>query len=260
MGWEHELEVAREVTRQSAELALAFARDGFHMEMKADASPVTEADRASERLMAKLIDEAFPDDGLLGEEGTAKESRNGRRWIIDPIDGTRDYVRGNPLWSVLLGLEVDGAMQAGVVRLPALGRTYFAARGSGAYRDDTRILVSSIDSPANAVLSANSLQLAINAPFADRLMEWMSRFWAVRSLGGSLDAMLVASGQLEVWMEPRVAPWDLAAVSVIVEEAGGKFFDFSGAPTIYGGTAVGCAPGLERHVRDFLGVRTKPQP
>jgi histidinol phosphatase-like enzyme (inositol monophosphatase family) len=252
MRFEKEIEVARAAAVRSAELALKHQAAGVRAETKSDNSPVTIADRESEKLIVAALDEAFPDDGILGEEGTRKDSTSGRRWIIDPIDGTRDFVRGNPLWSVLIGLEDHGEMVAGVAHLPVLGWTYCASRGNGAYRNDTPIRVSQIADVSMAVLSLNGLSRMTDAPFAGKVIDWAGRFWSCRSLGGTPDAMLLAAGQMEVWIEPKVAAWDLAATQVILEEAGAVFFSFSGERTIYGGSAAACTPGLEAELRAFL--------
>src|SRR5258705_10655239 len=142
MAFGKEIETARRAAERAAALALRHQAAGLQPETKPDDSPVTVADRECEKLIAGLLDNAFPDDGILGEEGSQKESRSGRRWIVDPIDGTRDFVRGNPLWSVLIGLESNGAgqaseVQAGVVHLPVLGDTCWASRRGGALRHDT---------------------------------------------------------------------------------------------------------------------------
>src|SRR5579883_631852 len=247
-----EIAVARKVAEESAKLALKHQAAGVRAEMKADESPVTVADRESEQLIARTLEEAFPEDGILGEEGSQKVSRSGRRWIIDPIDGTRDFVRGNLLWSVLIGLEREGDVVAGVVHMPMLGQTCWASRGCGAFRNDTRLRVSSVRDPRLAVLSVNSLNRIREMEFTSRLIDWTSKFCAFRCLGGTPDAIMVAAGEADVWIEPKVAAWDLAAVQVILEEAGSVFFDLSGARTIYGGSAVACTPGLEEEVRAFV--------
>lgn len=252
MGFGKEIEIARKAAVRAAGLALRHQAAGIRAESKPDDSPVTIADRECERLITGMLEEAFPDDGLLGEEGARKESKNGRRWIIDPIDGTRDFVRRNPLWSVLIGLEEHGEIAAGVVHLPLLSQTCWASRGGGAFRNDTRMRVSPIDDPQLAVLSVNSLNRIVEMPFAGRLIEWASQFWAVRSLGGTPDAMMLAAGELDAWIEPRVAAWDLAAVQVILEEAGAVFFAFNGTRSIHDGNAIACTPGLERGLRDFF--------
>ncbi|MEO7142029.1 MAG: inositol monophosphatase family protein, partial [Bryobacteraceae bacterium] len=215
MPYEKELETARAAASLAGNRAAAHQRAGVAPETKPDGSPVTIADRENERLIAGMLEDAFPLDGLVGEEGSRKESRSGRRWIVDPIDGTRDFLRGNPLWSVLIGLEVDGNAVAGVAHLPMLGQTYFAGRGAGAWRvagtggAPERLHVSGIDAPESAVLCVNGLNRVGREAFGPRLVEWMDRFWSVRSLGGAMDAMLVAAGQAELWIERRAEIWDL---------------------------------------------------
>jgi histidinol-phosphatase len=256
MPWEKELEVARRAATLAGWHALGYwdsnQRRGPAADEKSDGSPVTAADRECEQLIARTLEEAFPDDGLLGEEGAAKESQSGRRWIIDPIDGTRDFLRGTPVWSVLIGLEADGEVAAGVAHLAAQGETYFAAHGCGAWRDDARIHTSDRAAPAESVLCINNLEGVTALPYANTLLRWMAQFWAVRSMGGSLDAMLVASGAADVWIEPRAKPWDLAPLKIIAEEAGARFFNFDGGRSIAGGNCVICAPGLEAELRRFI--------
>jgi len=250
-NWDRELDTAITASRQAAEVALAM-QTGIVAEPKSDGSPVTAADKKCEAMIAAMLQEAFPEDGLLGEEGASATSRSGRRWIIDPIDGTRDYLRGNPLWANLIGLEADGEIVAGVVNLPALGAMYVASRGAGAFRNGVPIRASRIASFAESVLCVNGLNRIDALPFRANLFQRLHEFWAVRSLGGALDAMLIASGQAELWIEPHVAPWDLAPVQIVIEESGGRFFSFDGRSTIYGGNCIGCAPGLETEVRRLI--------
>lgn len=260
MSFEKELDVARRFALEAAETALRFQAADLKQETKPDNSPVTMADRECERLIARGLDEAFPEDGIFGEEGSRKESSNGRRWILDPIDGTRDFIRGLPLWCVMIALEERGDVKAGVVHLPALSQTYWASRDGGAFCNDVhlramRLRASSISSPAQAVLSLNGINKLHGTPYEARMLEWAAPFWSVRSLGGTLDAMLVAAGDVDVWIEASpVAPWDLAAPQVILEESGAPFFDFRGQRTIYGGNAAACAPGLENELRAFLQI------
>ena len=240
-----------EAAKKAAERALRY-QPNIVAETKPDKSPVTQADRECERMIAGILSEAFPDDGILGEEGARAESRSGRRWIIDPIDGTRDYVRGNPLWANLIALEADGDVVAGIVNLPVLGKLYTASRGGGAFCDGARIHASGKTSIDESVLCLNGYDKVAEAPFRDRLLDWMARFWAVRGLGGAADAMMVASGQAEVWMEPSASPWDFAPLKMILEEAGARYLNIDGGSTIYAGNGIGCAPGLEAEVRRFL--------
>jgi histidinol-phosphatase len=253
MTWLMELDVAVQAARKAAEVALRL-QPGITSESKADDSPVTPADRECERLIAGILSDAFPDDGILGEEGARLESRSGRRWIIDPIDGTRDYLRGNQLWANLIALEVEDEVQLGVVNLPMLGSLYVASRQGGAYRNDARMNVSLKKTIEESVLCYSQFNRPELVPSKTNLQDWMARFWAVRDLGGAPDAMMVAAGQAEVWIEPRAAAWDFAPLKVIVEEAGGVFLNFDGGSSIHGGNGVVCTPGLEGEVKRLLGL------
>jgi len=249
--WSKELAVAVRASTQAVELALRY-QPGIVAETKSDKSPVTVADRECERLIARMLSDAFPDDGVLAEEGTNVESRNGRRWIVDPIDGTRDYLRGNPLWANLIALEVGNEIVAGVVNLPLLGNLYTARRHAGAFRNDSPIHVSSRSAVDQPTLCFNAFNKLDGTPFKDRMLDWMARFWSVRGLGGASDAMMVASGQADIWIEPAAAPWDLAPLKIIIEEAGGVFLNFDGGSSIYAGNCIACAPGLRDEAVRFL--------
>jgi len=251
--WSKELEVATQAASAAAELALRY-QPNIVAEAKPDKSPVTQADRECERMIARMLSDAFPDDGILGEEGARAETRSGRRWIVDPIDGTRDYVRGNPLWANLIALEADGDVVVGVVNLPILGKLCTAARAGGAHCNGSRVHASSKTSVEESVLCVNGYDKVANSPFRPQLLDWMARFWAVRGLGGAADAMMVAAGQAEVWIEPSASPWDFAPLKIILEEAGARYLNVDGGSTIYAGNAIGCAPGLEQEVRRFLGL------
>jgi fructose-1,6-bisphosphatase/inositol monophosphatase family enzyme len=140
----------------------------------------------------------------------------------------------------------------GVVNLPMLGKLYTASRGGGAYSNGSGIHASSKTSIEESVLCVNGYDKVANSPFRDRLLDWMARFWAVRGLGGAADAMMVASGLAEIWIEPSASPWDFAPLKVILEEAGARYLNVDGGSTIYAGNGIGCAPGLEQEVRRFL--------
>jgi histidinol-phosphatase len=253
-NWDRELETAERAARAAANLALGYQQD-IVVDTKVDLSPVTRADRECEQLISRILTEAFPGDGLLGEEGAHVESRTGRRWILDPIDGTRDYIRGNPMWANLIGLEVGGEIVAGIVNLPALGALYSGSKGGGAHRNGVPIRASKKVSPSESVVCINGFNKLGHTTFRDRLLDWLEPFWAVRSLGGAPDSMLIASGQAEIWIETVAAAWDLAPIKIIVEEAGGVFFNLDGHSSIYGGSCICCAPALEAHVKSFLGLR-----
>ncbi|MCS7042662.1 MAG: inositol monophosphatase [Bryobacteraceae bacterium] len=258
MAWERELETALELVRAAASTALGYWRQGVPASDKTDGSPVTAADQECERLIAGRLAELFPADGILGEEGSTRPAGSGRRWIIDPIDGTRDFLRGSFLWCHLLALEADGEVVLGVAHFPAQGRLYHAVRGQGAWcvegRTETQLRCSDIAEPGRAVVCFGLLDQAHRYGWGERLLPFLSRFWAVRALGGATDAMLVASGRADAYLEPGLKPWDVAALSIIAREAGCVFHDFEGRGTIYGGSAAIYAPGLAPAVRAFLGL------
>ncbi len=251
MAYERELTIGAEIARKAGDLALRIREGGLGIEIKSDESPVTVADKACEKLIVEELTAAFPGDGLLGEEGALQESTNGRRWIIDPIDGTRDFIRGTGAWSVLIGMEEDGEVVAGHAYFPAYGNMYSAAKGEGAFRDGERIHCSDVAKKSDALICCNGLGFMHRYGFAPELVDWLAGFWTVRSMGGCLDAMLLARGSADVWVEAQAKPWDLAPLKIIAQEAGLVTFDFSGVDTIYGGNYVITVPALAEEIKSF---------
>ena len=250
--FEKELHYARIAARKAADNALKIQRAGVTAETKSDLSPVTIADKEGERIIAGILSDAFEDDAILGEEGASKLGTSGRRWIIDPIDGTRDFVRGNMLWCVLIGLEADDEVKAGIAYFPMLGIMCQAARGLGAYHNDVRMQCSQIDSIEASAFNVCAGNKIMQRPDVAKWNQFLSRCWSFRCLGGAYDVMMVAQGQSELWIEPGAQPWDFAPMQVIAEESGARFFTLKGERTIHGGSGVVCAPGIEREVRGFL--------
>jgi fructose-1,6-bisphosphatase/inositol monophosphatase family enzyme len=255
MVWEREIEVCRSVARRAGELALRHAARGVEREDKSDDSPVTVADRECERLIITELRAAFPDDGFLGEEGASEAGRSGRLWIVDPIDGTRDFLRGLGTWSNLIGLEVDGEVVLGTCNMAAQGEIYWAVRGQGAFVNERPVRVSTIDRRDRAIACLTAFDNIAASPFADRILDHLAGYWAVRSMGGCQDAILVISGRAEAWFEIAAKPWDLAPLKILAEEAGARFFNFDGGRSIEAGNAVICAPFLEDELRAFVGAR-----
>jgi histidinol-phosphatase len=260
MAWEREIEVCRDVARRAGALALRHAAKGVEREDKADDSPVTVADRECERLIVSQLRAAFPEDGFLGEEGASDAGRSGRRWIVDPIDGTRDFLRGLPTWSNLIGLEVDGEVVLGTCNMAAQGELYWAVRGQGAFVNGKRVRVSTIDRRDRAIACLTAFDNIAASPFADRVLDYLAGYWTVRSMGGCQDAILVVSGRAEAWIEISARAWDLAPLKVLAEEAGARFFNFDGGSSIHGGNAVICAPFLEEELRAFVRPAAGGQP
>lgn len=216
------------------------------VDTKPDLSPVTEADRAVERAIRERLAEARPDHGVVGEEYGADGEHAARRWIVDPIDGTRNYLRGVPVWGTLIALEADGEVVLGVASAPALGRRWWAARGEGAFADGRRIAVSHVNSLADAVVSDAGCDPRLRA------------CWHHRNFGDFWQHMLVAEGVIDVAVDPEVSLWDLAAVQVIVEEAGGRFSDLSGRRRPDGGSGLSTNGLLHDEVLRRLTPRPEP--
>src|SRR5580692_1114174 len=166
MAYQTELATGAAIARKAGALALEIREGNLGIETKSDESPVTIADRACEKLIVEELQRAFPEDGLLGEEGAARESSNGRKWIIDPIDGTRDFIRGTRAWSVLIGLEEHGEIVAGFTYLPATEEMFSAARGEGAFHDGRRIKSSGIRKKSDALLCCNGLSYMYRYAFS----------------------------------------------------------------------------------------------
>lgn len=260
MNYQTELEFARRIAVLAGENARRIRAGGISAETKPDDSPVTIADKDNERLIREAIEREFPTDGILGEEGAAKDGSSGRRWIVDPIDGTRDFVRGNRFWCILIALEEAGESLVGVAHFPLLDETYWGVRDGGSYLNDERLQVSAVATLDASVFSPNGLHLAAARPYLSRVTDLMQRSWAVRSHGGALDACLLAGGKAEIWFEPKVEVWDLAALKLIIEEAGGAFFALDGSQRIDRRTAMACAPGVLALVREALGIPSgKPE-
>ena len=182
------------------------------VETKSDLSPVTDADRAAERTLRERIGLDRPGEGVLGEE--EGDDGSSARWIVDPIDGTRNFSRGLPVWATLIALERDGEVVCGVVSAPALGRRWWAARGEGAFADGEAIRVSGIDELERASVSCS---------YGRDLARLEPMTWHARGLGDFWQHMLVAEGALDAAVDSRLSLWDYAAVEPIVTEAGGQF-------------------------------------
>ena len=230
------LAAAVEAARAAGEVALKYYRTGFDVTLKADATPVTQADRGAEEAIREVLGRAFPELGFLGEEfGAVGDQR--RRWIIDPIDGTKNFIRRVPVWAALIGLEEDGEVTAGVIHNPVTGELLSARRGGGAYASGERIAVSEIPDLGHATLLHAGLRLLRESGHWDGLVRLVDATDRQRGFGDYLGYALVAEGKAEIYVESDLKAWDLAPCKIIVEEAGGRFTDFAGTPTIHGGTA-----------------------
>jgi histidinol-phosphatase len=232
-----DLALALELADVADEITISrFRADDLVVETKPDLTPVSEADRAVEQALRERLATLRPGDAIFGEEygpsGSAV-AEGGRRWIVDPIDGTKGYVRGMPVWATLLALEEDGEMTVGVVSAPAMGRRWWAARDEGAFTLDRpggeprRVRVSAVSQLGDAQLCFGGLEDWRVVGRMDALLELGSRCWRTRGYGDFWQYMLVAEGSAELCCDPAFSLWDLAAPKVIVEEAGGRFTDLA---------------------------------
>jgi histidinol-phosphatase len=230
------LAAAVEAARAAGEIALKYYRTGFDVTLKADATPVTQADRGAEQVIREVLGRAFPELGFLGEEfGAIGNQRH--RWIIDPIDGTKNFIRRVPVWATLIGLEEDGEVTAGVIYNPVTGELLSARRGGGAFASGERVAVSEIPELGQATLLHAGLRLLRESGHWDGLVRLVDATDRQRGFGDYLGYTLVAEGKAEIYLESDLKAWDLAPCKILVEEAGGRFTDFGGIATVHGGTA-----------------------
>jgi histidinol-phosphatase len=248
--WDADLALAQALADRADAVTMArFQAADLVVESKPDLTPVTDADRAVEEAIRAELSRTRPDDAVVGEEFGASSGSGGagpRRWIVDPIDGTKNYVRGVPVWATLIALEADGEVVVGVVSAPALNRRWWAGRGTGAWvatgSDVRRCRVSRVATLAEASVSYSSFT-GWEPSARDRFVAMLDRVWRTRAFGDFWSHLLVAEGVVDVSCEPEVSLWDLAALQPIVEEAGGRFTDLAGAPGPQHGSCV-CTNGL----------------
>ncbi len=238
------LELARRAACDAGKLTLSFfCRDDCAVEHKHDGSPVTEADRQAERELRRQIADAFPSDAVVGEEYGEQSGTSEFRWIIDPIDGTKSFVRGVPLYGTLVGIEHAGQPAAGVIYIPPLDECVYAARGSGAWyergaAEPRRAAVSTRSSLADGLFLTSEVGSFARRGAADAYLRLERAAGVTRTWGDCYGYLLVATGRAEAMVDPIMNLWDAAAVAPIVEEAGGTFTDWSGKPTVASGEGV----------------------
>ncbi|MEI6651533.1 MAG: histidinol-phosphatase [Chlorobiaceae bacterium] len=230
-----DLQLAVEMAEEAGRLTLTyFSNKSLQVFTKRDATPVTEADRKAEELIRDSIKSCCPADGVLGEEFEERPSTNGRRWIIDPIDGTKAFIHGVPLYGVMIALEVDGFQQLGVVNFPVLGELFHAERGRGAFLNGSPISVSSVSAIAEATVLYTEKEYLFDPPSPHPVDMLRHQAGLVRGWGDCYGHTRVACGRAEVSVDKIMSPWDCAALIPIVTEAGGCCFDYNGVTTISG--------------------------
>jgi histidinol-phosphatase len=251
------LEVARRAADAGGRAALAYFQKGVQAEKKPDDSPVTAADRAAEAAILEIIRARYPDDDILAEESGAIAGRPSgserQRWIIDPLDGTKSFLRGLPFWGPLIALETNGLPVVGAVGLPVLGESFAAARGLGCFdHQNRRLSVSQTASLAEATLSLGELKHLLAPPHGARVTELIRTARNARCVGDAAGPIMMLRGQADVWLEAGVKLWDLAAHQVLIEEAGGVFTDLAGVRTAASGHCLAAIPQLHPLVLERL--------
>ncbi len=250
------LEFAVEVAWRAGRVALAHYQTGITAETKPDDSPVTVADRAAEQLARDLIATRFPQDGIVGEEFGTTNEHAARRWILDPIDGTRSFIHGVPLFGCLLALEENNKPVVGVMHFPALEETVYGARGEGAWFNGRRARVSSVSRVEEALLLTTDVAFIEKFGYQDGWERLRARAGLTRTWGDCYGHALVATGRAEIMLDPIMSVWDAAALQPVVEEAGGVFTSWDGDSTHTGGSAVSTNANLAREVRALLRADT----
>lgn len=258
MPYQHELDIALKAARAAADIQLENLHQKKHVEIKPDLSPVTNIDKLCETTIISLLHEAFPDDGFLGEETGSTPGSSGRTWVIDPLDGTRLYLKKIPTFSVLIALVINEEPVVGVMHLPMLNEVYYAAQSLGAYCNEKVIHVSSVNQLDQAYGCAYGHIPKLHEPIAKAVLQQMSQW---RFSQGFMDAYTygcIASGKLDLCINLSDKPWDCAAAACIIKEAGGHYSDIHGASSITSGSFV-ISNGL-LHNKIIQNIETQLQP
>lgn len=245
------MEFATEAAWQAGRITLGHFQTGIAVETKADDTPVTIADKNAETALRGMIKARYPNDGIIGEEHGEEEGTTGRKWIIDPIDGTKAFVAGVPLYGNLIGVEIDGEMAVGVCNLPGLNEMTSAARGLGCWWNGKRCRVSNTDRVEDALVIVTEQKSfdKYKPGKADALIE---KAKLVRGWGDCYGYVMVATGRADVMLDPIMAVWDSAAMAPIIEEAGGTFTDWKGQATIWSDEAVATNGKLFDEVMEMI--------
>jgi len=237
-------EAAKQFAFEAGRLTLQYFQQGVAVERKSDNSPVTVADREAEQLLRRRIAEQFPQDAIVGEEFDDVSGTSGFRWILDPIDGTKSFISGVPLYGTMIGIEHDGKSVVGVVYWPGLDEGIYACQGRDAWhfksdQPPQRAQVSSCEKLADAVFVTSQVDTFAERDAAEAYKQLESAAYVTRTWGDCYGYLLVATGRVDFMVDPLMSVWDAAALQPILEEAGGTFTDWKGNPTIHGAEGVG---------------------
>ena len=246
------LQAVRECADLAGSVALGYYRKNVAVEWKGDGSPVTIADRAAEEAVRAWLHERFPADGVLGEEFGESAGTSGRRWVIDPIDGTKSFVRGVPLWGSLVAVADGERVLAGAASFPAVGETIAAAGGCGCWHNGSRARVSTVAALGDATVLISDERIFSTAAGRERWEKLASSAAVSRSWGDAFGYLMVATGRAEVMVDAIVNAWDIACFLPVIEEAGGVFTSLDGAVTAFGGHSIATNAALAAESRRIL--------
>lgn len=246
------LHAVESVARIAGDVALGHFRTDLQVDSKGDGSPVTIADREAEEAARTWIAKRFPDDGIVGEEFGTQEGTSGRRWFLDPIDGTKSFVRGVPLWGSLVGVAVGDEVVAGAAWFPAVNELIAAEAGKGCWWNGARARVSETSTLAGATVLVTDERAFRTAARRESWRTLTGESGLARTWGDCYGYLLVATGRAEVMVDPVLNPWDIACFLPIIEEAGGVITDLSGVRTAFGGNAIATNRALAEVVREFF--------
>jgi histidinol phosphatase-like enzyme (inositol monophosphatase family) len=252
------LNFAVDAAREAGEITLRYFRREVETRLKGKDNFVTQADVEAEEYLRRRINERFPDDSIIGEEGGESAGVSARRWIIDPIDGTYSFVHGVPFYGVLLGVEIEGDPSVGVINMPALGEVAYAARGLGCFLNGEPARVSKTANLEDALLLSTDFGSCARYGFGAAAEELQTRAAMRRTWGDCYGYVLVASGRADVMLDPAMNIWDCAALLPVIEEAGGTFTDWRGKRTIHGGNAVATNGPLFEEVMRIVKSNDRP--
>lgn len=246
------MEAVTAVAQLAGGIALGYYRSALSVETKADGSPVTIADRAAEQGAREWIEARYPSHGILGEELGVVRPDARRRWVLDPIDGTKSFVRGVPLWGTLVAVTEGDEVLAGAAFFPAIDEVICAAPGLGAWWNGSRCRVSPVARLEEATVLTTDERFRSDPARRETWSRMAARAAVSRTWGDCFGYMLVATGRAEVMADGTMSAWDAAAVMPIIQEAGGVFTDWDGETTAFGGSAVATNAALAREVRSLL--------
>jgi histidinol phosphatase-like enzyme (inositol monophosphatase family) len=246
------MQAVADVARRAGDAALSHFRKSLAIETKGDGTPVTAADRDAEARAREWLEARFPDDGILGEELGVHNPKAERRWILDPIDGTKTFIRGVPLWGTLVAVAKGEEILAGAAYFPAVGEALVAAPGHGCWWNGARCGVSNVADLASATALATDQRFTENPSWGESWRALCKRAAVVRTWGDCYGYLLVATGRAEIMVDEVLSPWDAAALFPIVREAGGVFTDWTGRPTAFGSNAIATNAALAEEVRRSL--------